>query len=137
MFSNYFYKENITDGGQLVAGPPWDYNIGYGNVNYGEDWGASESDGWVFTQGGRTYWFERLMEDESYRNRVYCRWSKFRVGIYSDESIINIIDSCVVALGDAVDRNFTKFPTLGQYVWPGMEPFPQTYEGEVDNLKTW
>jgi len=137
MFSTYFYKENDSDGGRFVAGPPWDYNIGYGNVNYGESWEAAETYGWCYPQGSRTYWYERLMEDEHYRNKVYCRWSDFRNGIYSDESVTNIIDSCLNVLAEAADRNFTQYPTLGQYVWPAISPFPDTYQGEVDNLKTW
>jgi hypothetical protein len=136
MFSTYFYKENDEDGGQLVAGPPWDYNLGYGNVNYGEDWNAAETYGWGYPQGSRTYWFERLMEDESYRNKVYCRWTKFRDSIYSDENIEAIIDSCVTVLGDAVDRNYEKYPILGEYFWPAIY-WPDTYEEEIDNLKSW
>ena len=48
-----------------------------------------------------------------------------------------MIDSCVLELGPAVDRNFVRFPTLGNYVWPAIEPIPETYEEEVANLKTW
>jgi hypothetical protein len=136
-FSNYFFKENDADGGQLNCGPPWDYNLAYGNLNYGDNWGAAEPEGWVYPHGGRTYWFERLMEDEYFRNRVACRWTDFRNGIYSDEELMGIIDSCVNHLGDAVERNFTKYPTLGNYVWPAIEPFPETYEGEISKLKTW
>jgi hypothetical protein len=136
MFSTYFYKENDADGGQLVAGPPWDYNLGYGNVNYGQDWNAAETYGWGYPQGSRTYWFERLMEDEGYQNKVYCRWTQFRNSIYSDENVEAIIDSCVTVLGDAVDRNYEKYPILGEYFWPALY-WPETYEEEVDNLKTW
>ncbi|MCP4312090.1 MAG: T9SS type A sorting domain-containing protein [Bacteroidetes bacterium] len=137
LFSNYFHKENDADGGQLVAGPPWDYNLGYGNLDYGDSWGAKESYGWCYPQGGRIYWFERLMEDGHYMNKTYCRWTEHREGIYSDENIMAIIDSCVQVLGDAADRNFVRFPTLGNYVWPSIEPYPETFAGEIDKLKTW
>lgn len=137
LFSTYFYKENDADGGQLVAGPPWDYNLGYGNLNYGESWDAKETYGWCYTQGSRVYWFERLMEDVTYQNMVKCRWSEFRSTIYSTENILAIIDSCALELGDAVDRNFTRYPSLGKYIWPAIEPYPTTYEGEIANLKTW
>jgi hypothetical protein len=137
LFSTYFYKENDADGGQLVAGPPWDYNLGYGNLNYGDGWNAKETYGWCYPQGGRVYWFERLIEDPHYVNQVACRWTEHREGIYSDESVLAIIDSCVTILGDAADRNFARFPTLGNYVWPAIEPYPETYEGEIDKLKVW
>jgi len=137
LFSTYFYKENDTDGGQLVAGPPWDYNLGYGNLNYGHGWNAQETFGWCYTQGSRVYWYERLMEDSRYRDKVYDRWTEFRNGIFATENILGIIDSCVNVLGDAVDRNFERFPTLGHYIWPAIEPIPETYEEEVYNMKTW
>jgi len=136
LFSTYFFKENDEDGGELNAGPPWDYNIGYGNVNYGDDWNASSPEGWCYPQGSRTYWFERLMEDEEYRTRVYCRWTTFRKTIYSNEEIENIIDSCITVLGEAVNRNFERFPILGEYFWPAIE-WPDTYEGEISMLKDW
>jgi len=136
LFSTYFFKENDADGGQLNAGPPWDYNISYGNVNYGKDWDAAETCGWCYPQGSRTYWFERLMEDEAYRNKVYCRWTTFRETIYTEENVESIIDSCVAVLGNAVDRNFNKYPILGEYFWPEIY-WPDTYEEEVDNLKDW
>ncbi len=137
LFSNYFHKENDADGGQLVAGPPWDYNLGYGNLDYGDSWDAKETYGWCYPQGGRIYWFERLMEDSHYMNKTYCRWTEHREGIFSDENVMAIIDSCVLVLGDAADHNFVRFPTLGNYVWPAIEPYPETYEGEIANLKSW
>jgi hypothetical protein len=137
LFSTYFYKENDADGGQLVAGPPWDYNLGYGNLDYGDGWNAKETYGWCYPQGGRVYWFERLMEDPYYQNRVFCRWTRHREGIFSDESVLALIDSCVQVLGSAVDRNFDRFPTLGNYVWPATEPYPDTYQGEIDKLTSW
>jgi len=137
LFSNYFHKENDADGGQLVAGPPWDYNLGYGNLNYGDSWDAKESYGWCYPQNGRIYWYERLMEDSHYKNKTYCRWTEHRDSIYSDQSILAFIDSCVQTLGEAADRNFVRFPTHGNYVWPAIEPYPESYEGEIDKLKSW
>ncbi len=137
LFSTYFHKESDEDGGQFVAGPPWDYNMSYGNLNYGNDWDAPEPYGWCYTQGSRVYWFERLMEDALYESKTMCRWSMFRSDIYRDESIIAIIDSCINILGPAVDRNFEKFDILGEYVWPAKEPIPESYSGEVDQLKSW
>ena len=137
LFSTYFYKENDADGGQLVAGAPWDYNLGYGNLDYGLGWNAPDPFGWVYTQGGRIYWYKRLLEDENFQDKVSCRWTAFRETIYSDENVENIIDSCINVMGNAIDRNFIKYPILGEYIWPAKEPIPDTYEGEIENLKSW
>lgn len=137
LFSTYFYKENDADGGQLVAGPPWDYNLGYGNLDFRDGWNAKATYGWCYPQGGRVDWFERLMEDPRYQNLTHCRWTSHRETLFSDEQVMAIIDSCVRVLGSAVDRNFARFPTLGNYVWPAVEPCPDTYEGEIEKLKSW
>jgi len=39
-------------------------------------------------------------------------------------------------LGDAINRNFERWPILDQYVWPN--PYiGYTYDNELDYLKTW
>ena len=32
--SSFLYKQRLSEGGKLVAGPLWDYNIAWGNANY-------------------------------------------------------------------------------------------------------
>ena len=59
-----------------------------------------------------------------------------RSTILSEENIFGIIDSITNYLGPAVDRNFTKWPILGTYVWPNFIVF-STYEEEINYLKTW
>jgi hypothetical protein len=49
----------------------------------------------------------------------------------------NYIDSISGQLMEAQVRNFTTWPILGIYVWPNPWPYPTTYQGEVDALKTW
>ena len=39
-------------------------------------------------------------------------------------------------MGQAVDRNFERWPTLGQYVWPNYY-IGQTYEDEIEYLRNW
>ncbi|MDA3822193.1 MAG: CotH kinase family protein [Bacteroidales bacterium] len=136
MFSTYFFKQNDADGGKLFAGPPWDYNISLFNVNYGYDHDIPYVYNWVYDNWSRVYWWSRLMEDEDFEWEVLCRWEELRHGILKDESIDEFIDGTVDHLGDAVVRNFEKFPILGTYIWPNKE-WPNTYSGEIKNLKSW
>ena len=39
-------------------------------------------------------------------------------------------------LGPAIERNFSRWPLLGIYVWPNYYVF-DTYEEEIDYLKSW
>jgi len=132
--SNYFYKQKDTDGGRLVSGPPWDYNLTFGNNDYAGD--AKDTYNWMYTKTINPYWWKRFMEDSWYRNHLYCRWDQLHAGTLSEEKIHMMIDTSVLYLGDAVDRNYQKWPILGTYVWPNSF-IGQTYEEEVDFLKTW
>ena len=136
MFSTYFYKQNDEDGGKFFAGPPWDYNLGYGNLDYGLNNNIPYTHSWVYNNWSRVYWWRRLLEDDWFKNEVYCRWDDLRSNELSDESYNNLIDSLTTYLGDAVERNFAKFPILGTYVWPNSY-YPDTYEEEIAFLKSW
>ena len=42
--SSYLYKDKDSNDGRLVAGPIWDFNLGFGNANYDEGW---DTQGWM------------------------------------------------------------------------------------------
>ena len=130
--STYFFKDKDSDGGKFHSGPVWDYNLAWGNVNYGN---VKADDGFIYTRGGEMYFWRRMMEDPWYANVAWSRWDELRSTVLSWENIEHIIDSCVADMGPAIDRNFERWPTLGTYVWANIE-WPDTYQGEVDMLKT-
>ena len=136
--STYIYKNKESVDNRLTAGPVWDFNHGYGNCDYGETW---EVDNWLLEynpEGGdqMSFWWERLWQDENFQYKAAERYTELRLTIFSEEHINSIIDSSVNELGDAVDRNFSKWPILGTYVWPNYYVF-ETHEQEVDYLKSW
>ena len=47
-----------------------------------------------------------------------------------------MIDSLVIELGSSVDRNFSKWPILGTYIWPNYYVF-ETFDQEINYLKSW
>jgi hypothetical protein len=134
-YSTYFYKEKNTDGGKLFAGPAWDFNLGYGNVDYWDP-GISTT-GWIYTDvqphsWSIMYWWKRLMEDAYYRNLTKTRWVQLRQNILTNAAIHSVIDSILIHIDDAKDRNFVRWPILGQYVWPNYDWQNNTFEDEVD-----
>jgi hypothetical protein len=135
--STYFYKDKDSNGGKITMGPWWDYNLSFGNADYcSGEW----TDGWEVDGGcGDTnpFWFERLLEDELYRNKMRCRWEKLRANEWSDENVQFIIDSISDYVSDAAVRNFAKWNTLGEYVWPNTYTDSEVYQDEVDWLLTW
>ena len=138
-FSTYFHKDKDSKGGKLHAGPLWDFDLCYGNEDY-TDFNL-ETDIWLYTKypdefGGRMHWWARLMEDFSYRSAFISRWKELREGSFSTDSIMTYLDNAINYLGEAVDRNFERWPIIGEYVWPNYF-IGETYEDEVDYLKNW
>lgn len=132
--SHYFYKEKDSDGGKLVNGPPWDYNLTFGNSDYTEDVHLTYN--WTYTLTNTIYWWARAMEDPWFRNRVYCRWDDLHDSLLSRERLSTLVDSLVTGMGDAVRRNFEKWPILGVYQWPNSY-VGQTYAEEEAYLRSW
>lgn len=140
--SSYFYKDKKSKGGKIIAGPVWDYDLGYRNANYCE---GSTLSGWSYQFNNVCnndtwlvpFWWERLMQDQGFKSSLYCRWKQLRQTSLSNEHINFIIDSVNNLLVEAQQRHFLRWPILGQYVWPNMQPIPATYAAEITTLKQW
>lgn len=133
--SSYFHKKKITDGGKIHAGPVWDFNLSLGNSEYCD---VANPVGWMYDEHcGITnpIWYQKLFEDEEFRNILKCRWLDLRQGVFHQDSILKFIDDQVDALGTAVDRNFEKWPILNQHIWPNAM-VTGSYMGEIDFMKS-
>jgi hypothetical protein len=138
-YSTFFYKEKDSDGGKLFAGPLWDFDLCYGNVDY--DNSCLATDKWLYTRYGTAgnwsmHWWYRLMQDPDYKQAFANRWKSLRAGPFSTDSIMATLDDNIHVMGEAVDRNFVRWPILGQYVWPN-HFVGTTHLEEVNYLKKW
>lgn len=124
-FSNFMHRDR---GGKFVKGPIWDFNISFGNINYGT---SMNTYGWVYS-----FWYVQLMKDEYFRNQMLNRWRELRKDQYSIEKMNNFLDSTSAYIKDARIRNFQRWPILGSYIWPNFI-FPNTYEEEMAYFKRW
>ena len=139
--STYMYKQKDSDGGKFFMGPIWDYNLAFGNANYcdgGETWGWAHQfnrvcpqDTWV-----NAFWWDRLLSDDSFRQQLKDRYFFFRESVLSNDNFMNTIDSITQHLGPTINRNFEKWPVLGQYVWPN-KFIGRDYDDEITELKRW
>ena len=134
IFSTYMFKEKDSNGGKLKMGPVWDFNLGFGNVDYHPN--SQFAPGWMYDDGYRMYWFRRLMSDPNFQNRFTCRYRDLRNSVLSTEAILNTIDSTALVLEEAATRNFKKYNILGTYVWPN-QFVGNTYQEEIDFMKNW
>ncbi|MEE3195393.1 MAG: CotH kinase family protein [Candidatus Neomarinimicrobiota bacterium] len=137
--SSFLHKDKDSDDGRLVAGPIWDFNLGFGNADYYNGW---ETQGWQVEADlpnddfSIPYWWCTIWSDQSFRWSVQQRWNSLRNNFLSNASVNSLIDSLQSHIGEAADRNFERWPTLGQYVWPNYY-IGQTYQDEIDYLRNW
>ena len=135
-YSVYMYKDHKKDGGKLNMGPTWDFNIGFGNVDFGSE-RAELPRGWMYNKGGtKLFWFAHLMDDRRFADITNCRYFYYRSNVLSDENVNKILDETILEMGPAADRNHYNWKTLGRYVWPN-HFVGDTYQEEIDYLKNW
>lgn len=131
--SFYMYKEKDSNGGKLHMGPLWDFNLGYGNFDFGCE---PSPEGWIYSCTSQVFWVSKILDVEAVNDRLFCRWQQLRQNELDTDFLINRIDSLVELIGPAADRNFDRFPVIGEYVWPNSF-IGESYQDEVDFLKTW
>ncbi len=130
--STFFFKDK---NGKLNAGPIWDYNLGFGNCDYESAWRES---GFVIDemQTFHPAFWSGLLADTTFTNYMRCRWESLRRDHWSREQVMGVVDSLVTTLGPAIDRNFERWPVLGEKLWPNYY-VGETYEDEITWLKDW
>ncbi|RLD80615.1 MAG: hypothetical protein DRJ10_07205 [Bacteroidetes bacterium] len=138
-YSTYFYKKKDSNEGKLFAGPLWDFNLGFGNVDYAPS--NLATDEWLYPNYGPDenypmHWWARLMEDNDYHNAFVDRWVELRAGPFKTDSIMAYLTDTIDYLGGAIDRNFDRWPVIGEYIWPNYF-VGNSYGQEIDFLKTW
>ena len=140
--STFYHKQSASQGGKLVAGPLWDFNLAWGNANY---CAGGNTDGWeiyfndVCGGGGslnNPFHWNRLVQDSKFTHALNCRWQDLRQNKLHTDTLHARIDELATYLADAADRNFSKWPVLGNYVWPN-NYVGNTYQEEIDYLKNW
>lgn len=140
--STFMHKKKDGDGGKLYMGPIWDFNLGFGNVDYctqGNPEGFTiyfnricRGDYWLIP-----FWWDRLFQDDAFKQKVADRWTSLRSNQLQTSKMHAYIDSVATVLNvESQQRNFQKWPVLGQYVWPNYY-VGNTFQSEVTWLKNW
>ena len=133
MLSTFLYKDKDSNYGKLCMGPIWDFNLSFGNADYRD---AHLADGLQLNINKVPWWWDRILQDTTFKDHIHEKWSSIREKQYSDVSITSLIDSLSLLLNEAQERNFVKWDLLGRKVWPNYY-VGQSYEDEVDILKNW
>jgi hypothetical protein len=129
-FSTYYSTDR---GGKIKMEPIWDWNLSFGNAN-GKQGQFAEYWYWPQLDDSQYSYFRRLFEDPDFGQRYVDRYAELRGSALSLSNLNARIDRHVAELGDAVTRNFKRWPILGRRIWPNTY-VGQTYEDEINYMK--
>ncbi|MCG8624915.1 MAG: CotH kinase family protein, partial [Proteobacteria bacterium] len=129
--STYMYKDRD---GKLEMGPVWDFNLSMGNSVFYNAW---ETSNWLIDTNPVPFWWDRLLTDEDFKQRLVKRWKALRKNELATSKLLGEIDRTADYLSEAQKRNFERWPVLGRQVFGNPGPYLPTYEQEVQQLKTW
>ena len=147
VLSTHMFKSR---GGKLNMGPIWDYNGALGNADYFQAW---QPQGWhhQFDEGpggerfpadnpNGYHWYCRLFVDPVFRERYAARWRELRETALSTARLTETIQETASRLSEAADRNFERWPILGEGIFPDnahVSMTEATYASEIEYLETW
>jgi hypothetical protein len=139
--SRYFHKDK---NGKILAGPVWDFDWAWKNINECYIFKAQDGSGWAY-KVNECYprvkspgWMIRLFYDKNFRDKTNCRYHDLRSTIFSIERMLGVIDSIADLVSLPQVRHFQKWSILGRNVGAPEADFqPDTYSGEVQKLKDW
>ncbi|MBA3665123.1 MAG: CotH kinase family protein [Bacteroidetes bacterium] len=137
--STYLYKDNAFDGGKLHTGPMWDYDLAWHNASFGN---ASTVPFWQYDNPDNNYptptWWNKLMQDVNFQNKLYCRYHTIRLNILSNPNLFAFIDQTAASISEGLQRNFRQFPIIGAYLYGNPQSqVGATYATEINDLKNW
>jgi subtilisin-like proprotein convertase family protein len=144
--SSYFHKDkdSTTALAKLKAGPVWDFDWAWKNINECSIFAATDGSGWAY-QVNDCYpdvnspgWYVRLLQDPNFQNDIRCRWNTLRTTTLSLPYIFTYIDETAAYLDQAQARHFEKWSNLGIPTGtPEIDPDPNTFAGQVAKFKSW
>ncbi len=142
--SRYFYKDKDSKNGLIKAGPVWDFDWAWKNINDCYIFKQTDGSGWAYKindcyQTASPGWYVRLLQDPAFANKVHCRYFKLRETILSDDNIAAKIDSIYNLVEEPQKGHFTRWDILGRRTQgaPEVEAPAQTYNEEVTRLRNW
>jgi Spore coat assembly protein len=124
--STFVFKNKGDD--KLYFGPIWDYDLGFGNVNY---YGCDKTAGWYASNAA---WYQKLFAYPEFQNMVKKRWKELRGDKLKEFD--TFIDTNSKQMEMSQKKNFKRWNILNQYVWPNAV-VTGSYENEIKYLKNW
>lgn len=127
IYSTYIY----TDTDRKYKMCVWDFNNALDNYEGTEH----HSSGFTLQEA---IWFNKLIQDKNFTEKVIKRYKSLRKTILSDEYLNEFIEETIMYLGTAVDRNYEKWGYVfeeGNGRLLPAERNPRSFEEAVSDMK--
>jgi len=140
----YFFKDRDSIDRRIKAGPVWDFDWAWKNIDECFIFSNTDGSGWAYKVNdcypdvNSPGWHIRLLQDPMFRNELKCRYEYLRGNILNTDTLLNWVDANVQYLWEAQQRHYTRWPILGLNVGtPVVGYIPETFQGEIDDFKNW
>ena len=126
-YASVFFS--YVPGEKIKMGPIWDFDLSYGNADYNQK-SFVPTGNWI----NEHPWFERLLEDDYFKNKVIERYN-----FYYDkrDDFIALIDEFSDQINRSQILNYELYQNLGEGMWNNSSAVFLTHEEEVEYLKNW
>ena len=129
--SAYYYKDRDQ---LLTAGPLWDFNLTLG-MGFGTNLNV---EGWQFEERNvASDWFRILGADPDFLALVSARWSELRGGLLSEAGLNARIDGLIAPLGNAVVRDYERWPVAEVAQGIFQIPTVPTFGEQIQVMRDW
>ncbi|MBE5763134.1 MAG: hypothetical protein E7338_02805 [Clostridiales bacterium] len=137
--SFYLYKDK---GGELFAGPVWDFDISAGLTNYVSENGTiSLSPNKELYASRVNRWYELLLNVPEFKQLVSEKLYYYKSTILKTINRLDVSDNNGVYLlnHDALTLNFERWPIMGKSIWPNpaVPTSITSIEGQIEYLRLW
>ncbi len=140
--SSYLRKDKDSKNSKLVAGPIWDFDQTFG---LSVVCSSHDPTGWTYLQNQEgcedletmPAWWEEIMADPEFQHYINCRYTELRTSVLSETFLDQWITNHEQFIEQARIRNFDLWEFIGEEIWIEPDPFPQTYDEEIEYLKSW
>lgn len=138
--SRFFHKDKQSKGGQLHAGPPWDFDWAWKHLHFQ----PKDGSGWVHEYEAYGYGdvqpvrlMNRMLQDEYFANELHNRYFNLRKTVLNHDILSHKIDSIANYLSNAQTRHFDKWDILNGNSNDPDSYESETFEEEITYLKGW
>lgn len=116
-------------GGTLKMGPIWDFDLSYGNADYNANSFFIEGN-WISEHP----WFDRLLQDEYFKDLVSSRYLYY---YEKKDQFIDIIQGFSNKIKRSQKLNYEQYQNLGEPIWNNSTAIFETHDEEVEYLQYW